>query len=214
MNVTQDQLEALAQAARQAAGLGLMQCSSGNLSCRLDDKHLLIKGSGSWMSELSAEDVAVCTLEEGRSVNGVKPSVEIGFHRGVMQARDDVKVVLHFQSPMATTLCCREPRVTDFAATPEVPYYIGPVAWVPYILPGSVQLAEAVTLALRTHNLAMLANHGQVTVGKNYTEAIQRAVFFESACDIIVRNGSHHRGLSEASVSELRDLADGKGFGV
>ncbi len=214
MNVEQDRLEALAQAARQAAALGLMQCSSGNLSSRLDDKHLLIKGSGAWMANLTAGEVAVCRLADGCSVNAVKASVEIGFHRGVIQVRDDVNVVLHFQAPMATVLCCREPRVTNFAATPEVPYYIGEVAWVPYILPGSVQLAEAVTQSLRTHNLAMLANHGQVTVGKTFSEAIQRAVFFEMACAIIVCNGSQHRGLTAAAVRELRDLAGGKGFGV
>lgn len=175
---------------------------------------MLIKASRAWMANLTAEDVALCKLEDGVSLNGLKPSVEIGFHRGVLLARSDVNVVLHFQSPMATTLCCRVPRVESFDVTPEVPYYIGPVAWVPYVLPGSAALAEAVTTALKERNLAMLANHGQVTVGRSFEEAIQRAVFFEMVCGIIVRNGADNRGLTPSAADDLRELAMGKGFGV
>lgn len=214
MNVAQDPLESLAQAARQVGALGLSLCSSGNLSGRLDQEHLLIKASRGWMANLAADDVAICRLADGVCLNGLRPSVETGLHRGILQQRPEVNVVLHFQSPFATALCCRQPRVSNFDVTPEVPYYIGPVAWVPYILPGSPELAQAVTQAMLKHNLAMLESHGQVTVGKTYEEAIQRAAFFEMVCAIIVRNGPALRILKDEDAQTLRELANGKGFGV
>jgi ribulose-5-phosphate 4-epimerase/fuculose-1-phosphate aldolase len=206
--------ERLAAAARRVAAFKLSLCSSGNLSCRLDARQMLIKASGAWMSDLTEEKVALCRIEDGASLNGLKPSVEIGFHRGILARRPDINVVLHFQSPCATTLCCREPRVTNFNVTSEIPFYVGSVAWVSYILPGSKALAEAVIEALSGHNLAMLANHGQVTVGKDYEQAIQRAVFFEMACAILVRNSNAIRPLTPEAAAELGALGAGKGFGV
>jgi len=108
---------------------------------------------------------------------------------------------------------CREPMVTDYFALPEVAFYIGPIVNIPYKLPGSPQLAEAVVAAMRESNMAVLANHGQVTAGKSYDEAIQRAVFFELACEVIVRNGTQLRRLTPEAIHELRNLATG-GKGV
>ena len=126
--------------------------------------------------------------------------MEIGFHAGVLRARSDVNVVLHFQSPAATTLACSNPEAVNFNVIAEVPYYIGPIAVVPFIAPGSAELASAVTAALVNRNMAVLRNHGLVTVGGSYEEATQRAVFFELACRIIVDAGDRLTPLSSAEV--------------
>lgn len=209
MDVSRDKLDEFAAACRRAARYGLMRCSSGNLSCRLDGQHMLVKASRAWMADATADDVAICRIADGVCLNGKKPSVEIGFHAGVLRTRADVNVVLHFQTPAATTLACSDPGRIDYFVVPEVPYYIGPIGIVPYILPGSVELAAAVTATMKNHNLAMLISHGQVTVGQSYDEAIQRAVFFEMACGIIVRGGEHVRPLTPDAVAALRDAARG-----
>ena len=67
--------------------------------------------------------------------------------------------------------------------------------------------------ALRDNNLAVLRNHGLVTVGATLAEAIQRAVFFELACGVIVRGGSAVQPLSEEAIAELRHLAREGGYG-
>jgi ribulose-5-phosphate 4-epimerase/fuculose-1-phosphate aldolase len=202
--VEQAQFEALATAARRAAGHGLMQCSSGNLSCRAGDEHLLIKASRAWMCELTAAQVSLCRLADGALVQGPRPSVEIGFHAGILRSRPDVSVVLHFQSPAATTLACRRPELVNFHVIAEIPYYIGEIAIVPFINPGSPALAEAVTQALQRCNLAVLKNHGLVTVGQSFDEAIQRAVFFELACRVIVEGGNGVEPLAPGAVAKLK----------
>jgi ribulose-5-phosphate 4-epimerase/fuculose-1-phosphate aldolase len=160
------------------------------------------------MADLTPDDISLCRIADGTPLNDKKPSVEIGFHAGVLRHRPDVNVVLHYQSPAATTLaCCRDLASIDFSVIVEIPYYIGPVGLVPYILPGSPALAQAVTQTLKTHDLAILANHGQVTVGKTFDDAIQKAAFFELACEILLRAGPRIQPLSPSSIAELRPPA-------
>ncbi|MCI5122508.1 MAG: class II aldolase/adducin family protein [Candidatus Electrothrix sp. AUS4] len=175
--------------AHKIAQHGLVLCGSGNLSCRKDEHHILISASGAWLSDLTEEQIAICRIEDGVCINGKKPSIELGFHQQTLKQRRDVNTVLHFQSPYATALACSDDMeaAKDLPLIPELPYYIGPVATVPYLTPGSEELAQAVAAALQEHDLAVLRNHGQVTVGKDYREVLQRALFFEFAAAIYFR---------------------------
>ena len=213
MNVPQSRLDEFAAACRRAAACRLMLCSSGNMSCRIDDRIMLVKASRAWMADLTGADVAVCQIADGQSLNGRTPSVEIGFHSGILRTRPYVNVVLHFQTPAATTLVCGEPARVNYDVVPEVPYYIGPIGTVPYITPGSPQLAAAVTAAMKDHDLVMMTSHGQVTVGKTFDDAIQKAVFFELACEVILRGGERVHPLPPDVVASLR-AAGGTGKAV
>lgn len=197
-------IEEFVAAARKAGRYGLMRCSSGNLSCRLDEQHMLIKASRCWMSDLTADDVSVCRISDGALIEGRSPSVEIGFHSGLLHARPDINVVLHFQTPCATALACREPPIDNYFVIPEVPYYIGEIAHVTHLRPGSPQLAQAVVAAMRDRDLAQLANHGQVVVGKTFDDTIQKAVFFELACELLVHLGPRARLLTADQVAALK----------
>jgi ribulose-5-phosphate 4-epimerase/fuculose-1-phosphate aldolase len=207
-NILKGRFTDFVSAAHRIAENGLVVCGSGNLSWRVDDDHMLVTTAGSWMASISADEVAVCRIADGVTLDGKKPSKEIGFHTAILRERGDVNVVLHFQSPSATTLACQEPQVKNFFVIPEIPYYIGPVALVPYLLPGSPQLAEAVTAAIKEHNLANLRNHGQVTVGRDFDEVIEKATYFELACKIILGAGDKVQFLSRESVADLRRMGD------
>lgn len=191
-------------AARRVAEHGLVLCGSGNLSWRVTDGHVLVTVTNSWMGNMSKDQVAVCRIDDGATLNGKNPSKEIGFHAAILRERVDVNVVLHFQSPCATTIACRKPQVENFFVIPELPYYIGPVAVVPYLTPGSRELAEAVTAAIKDHDITILRNHGQVTVGKDFDEVIEKAMFFELACKIILMAGCDVQLLSEEAVADQR----------
>jgi len=207
-NIPEGHLDDFVAAAHRVAENGLVVCGSGNLSWRVDDDHMLVTSAGSWMANISTDEVAVYRIADGAILNGKKPSKEIGFHTAILRERRDVNVVLHFQSPSATTLACREPQVKNFFVIPEIPYYVGPVALVPYLLPGSPQLAEAVTAAIKKHNLASLRNHGQVTVGRDFDGVIEKAAYFELACNIILGAGESVQLLSRESVADLRRMAE------
>jgi ribulose-5-phosphate 4-epimerase/fuculose-1-phosphate aldolase len=202
-SLTSKQIERFAAAAREAAARGLLRCSSGNLSWRADDGLMLVTRTRSWLGRLAAEDVAVCAIEDAAPLNGVAPTVEVRFHAGILRARPDVNVVLHYQSPHATALACQRRRSVDFNVIPEVPFYIGRVGRVPYLAPGSEELADAVVAVMATHDLALMANHGQVTVARDFDHAVQNAEFFELACQIILAGGPDVTPLPPDAVREL-----------
>lgn len=200
----QKYLEEFIAAARRVAEHGLVLCGSGNLSWRIDDGRALVTATRSWMGNMSEDQVAVCRIADSVTLNEKKPSKEIGFHLAILRERVDMNVVLHFQSPGATTIACREPQTENFSVIPEIPHYIGPVAVIPYLTPGSPELAEAVTTAIKKHDLVTMRNHGQVTVGKNFDEVIEKATYFELACKIILKAGSNVQLLSKEDVADQR----------
>ena len=202
-DIPKGHLEDFVAAAHRVAEYGLVICGSGNLSWRVDDDLILITSTKSWMVNISTDEVAVCRIADGTILNGKKPSKEIGFHTAILQERRDVNVVLHFQSPYATTHACQNAQVENFFVIPEIPYYVGPVAVVPYLPPGSPELAEAVSAAIREHDLATLRNHGQVTVGSDFDDVIEKAMYFELACKIILKAGGDVQLLSREAVAEL-----------
>lgn len=182
---------------------GLLRCSCGNLSLRLDAERMLITATGSWMGRLTREQVAVCRIEGGSMIEGAKPSSEVGFHAGVLKARPDVNAVLHFQTPFATALACRPADSVRYDVIPEIPFYVGAVKRVPYYPPGSPDLAAVVTKAMRQHDMVMMANHGQVTVGRDLDHVMQNAEFFEFACQVVVINGAALTPLSPEAVEHI-----------
>ncbi len=195
------------QACREAGRRGLVRASSGNLSLRIPGGRMLVTASRSWLGRLTAMDVSVCRISDGAPLAGCPPSVESAFHAGIFQARPDIHVVLHFQTPCATALACRAAPPRNYFVIPEIPFYIGPVAAVPYLPPGSPALARAVIAAMRGHNLAMLANHGQVTAACDLDHALQNAEFFELACEIILRGGKQVRPLPKKAAQALQAAA-------
>lgn len=147
----------------------------------------LLSATGSWLEELREEQVALCRISDGQCLNGVQPTMEAGFHLGVMRRRPEINCVLHFQSPYATVVSCMKDKPRDFNVTLEGPLYVGrEVPVVPFLPPGSDELAAAVTDALSSHDIVLMSNHGQAACGKDFRDTLRRAVFFEMACRIIV----------------------------
>ena len=198
-------LTAFVQACHKVAQYDLISCSSGNLSWRIEPDTALLSASGAWLAELTPEQVAACDIDTGRCINGKVPTCESVFHLGILKTRPEMTVVLHFQSPFATAIACGDLENLDFNVIIEVPLYIGAVATVPYLPPGSAELAQAVVDAFKnpqTH-MAILKNHGMVTVGKDFDDAIQKAVFFELACRILLTNPKA-KLLDAETVKQLR----------
>ena len=184
--------------AAEAGKYGLVKCSSGNLSQRIAGQQVLISATGSWLPAINAAEVVLIDTAGNYADGQPKPSGEYRLHLGILNTRKEVNTVLHFQSPYATALACRK-HPPDYNVIIEVPVYIGNVVTLPFIQPGSQELAAAVARAAETADLIQLSNHGQVVCGRDYKEVIQKAVFFELACSVIVNAGNdlHHIPVEE-----------------
>lgn len=210
IEINQEHIDEFVRQARRVGKCGLTICSSGNLSWRIGDK-VLLSGTGSWVPELTTDRVAVVSLADGKTLNGVRPTMESTFHLGVLRQRPDVNVVLHFQSPYATALACRKTLPATLNFTAEVPLHVGDtIPAIPFLRPGSKELADAVVEAMADHNSVILKKHGQVTCGKDFNQAIERAMFFEMAARIAVVNGSDIDPLTTDEIDDLEEYFLGK----
>ena len=208
--ITEGYIDQFITQAHRVGDAGLTLCSSGNMSMRVGDE-VILSGTGSWIPTLSKEKVSVCRLADGEILNGVKPSMESGFHLGILRQRPDVNVVLHFQSPYATAVACMANRPTNFNVTAEIPCHVGSeIPVIPYFRPGSQELAEAVIAAFENHNSALLLKHGQVVCGKDFDQAFERATFFEMACRIIIQSGGDYTVLTPEEIADLEHYILGK----
>jgi len=208
--ITDAHYEQFIKEAHRVGEYKLTVCSSGNLSWRIGNR-VMISGTSSWVPQLVREKIAVLDLNMGNSLNGIKSSMETGFHLGVLRNRPEMNVVLHVQSPYATTIACMPVRPESYNVIAEAAAYPGSeIAEVPYLRPGSPELATAVIKALTDHDAAILLNHGQVFVGKDFDDALQKAVFFELACSIIVRSGFNTNAMTEDQIQDLYHYIKGK----
>ena len=189
--------------AHQTAAKGLLNCSSGNLSHRLDETCMLISQTGTWLENITTEQVSALNLADGSYLNSVSPSGEWKLHQAVYNRCSDAKVILHFQSPYATILACSN-EIPDYNAIIEIPVYIGKVSHLPFLMPGSEQLADAVAAEAIESNLIQMANHGQVAIGRNYKEVVEKAVFFEFCCRVIVGAANNYKPIFAEELPQLR----------
>lgn len=201
--LTQENRLSFVAACQLAASSGLLRYSSGNMSWRVNDDVMAVSATRTWLASLSTEDIAEVIISTGEVIGEVKPSVESAFHGGVLQARPEWDVVLHFQSPCATAFACGRPMSgRHFFVIPEIPYYIGEPGWVGFAMPGSPELAEGVIAAMRDHDLVLLQNHGLVVGGKDFHDVIEKAGFFELACEMMLKE-LEVQLLPEDAVEEL-----------
>lgn len=208
--ITRVHIEEFLRQAHRVGEEGLTICSSGNISWRVGDE-VLISGTGSWVPSLPEKKISICKLATGEVLNGVKPSMESGFHLGILRERPEMNVVLHFQSPYATAVACMENRPTNFNVTAEIPCHVGSeIPMIPYFRPGSKELAEAVIKGMKDHNTVMLLKHGQVVCGKDFDETFERAMFFEMACRIIVQTRGAYTVLTPEELDDIDTAFLGK----
>lgn len=208
--ITDEHIQEFISQAHRVGHAKLTICSSGNLSWRIGEE-ALVSGTGSWVPSLKAEKVSICNIATGEVKNGVKPSMESGFHLGIMRERPDVNVVLHFQSKYATAVACMKNKPQNFNVTAEVPCHVGKeIPVIPYYRPGSPELAKAVIEAMKTHNSILLTNHGQVVCGKDFDQVFERAMFFEMACRIIIQAHGEYTVLTPQEIEDLDIYVLGK----
>lgn len=210
--ITKEHITKFIEQAHRVGKERLQLCSSGNLSWRVEGNTALVSGTGSWLPRLAEENVAVCDISTGLRIDGPKPSMESVFHLGVLRERKDMNVVLHFQSEYATIISCMKNKPENFNVVAEVPCYCGrEIPVIPYFRPGSKELADAVTNALKEHDCVLMSKHGQAVCGKDFDDAFQKAVFFEFACGIIVRAGEgNYQTLSDEEIRDLEVYILGK----
>ena len=165
---------------RELAGQGLALAGAGNVSVR-SGEHVLVTRAGLRFDAAEPEDITIVDLGGG-VLDGARPSSETGLHLGIY-ARTAAQAVVHThgRSSVAVGLVCDR--------MPLVHYNLrrlgGRIPTVPYLLFGSIELAEAVGGAIAEgFGTVLMRNHGAVSSARSIAEAVEHACLLEWLCDV------------------------------
>lgn len=149
---------------------GLVAHTDGNLSVRLDDEWVLITPSGVNKGRMRPYQLLRITLADGQVDGHGKPSVETPMHLAIYRRYRHIGAIVHAHPPYATAFAAAGLSLTE-PVFPEMVLRFGEVPLVPYITPGTDELAEAVVTALQGRSAVLLQNHGALTVAATMEEA-------------------------------------------
>jgi L-fuculose-phosphate aldolase len=184
---------------------GLIAGQDGNVSVRLDGGHILVTPSGLSKVDVTQDTLVELTLDGRRVTEGLAPSSEVGMHLCIYRARPDVRAVVHAHPPVATAYGLTGRDFMD-AVLPEVIFHLGSVPLVPFALPGTPALGDAMAPYLANHDAFLLASHGATTVGPSLRLAHQRMESLEHAARILQAASTLGpvTGLRDDDVAALR----------
>jgi len=209
---------ALAAAGRRLADRGLVIGTSGNLSARQGDL-VAVTPTGGVISELTAEQMTVISLEDGRVVDGeLAPTSEVPMHLAIYRATGTTAIA-HTHATTSTAIGLIADEI------PLVHYTMlslgGSVRVADYACYGTDRLAELVVKALEFKQAALLRNHGSIALGSSLAKAVDNlelcewaAATYHQALLASAVTGRAPRELTQADQEEVIMAALSTGYGT
>ena len=205
-----DEREELVAIVRELYAQGVITATGGNVSLRIPDKdELWITPSQLFKGDLRPEILVRIDLEgQPLDATGHSPSSERLMHCAVYQARKDARAVVHAHAPHATILAN--------AGLPFLPIsteaaFFGEIPRVPFIMPGTAALADAIREAVRESWAVLMVNHGLLVAGRSLRRAADMVEIVERSAQLIL--GCHAVGRTPPSLPDdvvrtLRKMGD------
>jgi L-fuculose-phosphate aldolase len=172
----------IVEIANDLFAMGHLTPTGGNISARAaDDDKIWITPSQLYKGSLTLECL-LCIREDGSICEGEgKPSVEYQMHWKSYQVRPDATAAVHTHSPAATAFGITNQK---FPAINTDAIFLADTQIVPWFMPGSSELADAVSEALKASRGAILQCHGLMAVGKTMRDAATRAMMIEETAKL------------------------------
>jgi len=170
------------QITNELFSMGLLTATGGNISALSSDGETLwITPSQMYKGGLCVADL-VHIKPDGTVIEGErKPSVEYQMHAASYRVRPGATGAVHTHAPVATAFgICNQ----SFPPINTDAVFLRDTVTVPWYMPGSKELADAVAKALEKSRGAILQNHGLMTVGKDLRQAATRAMLLEETAKI------------------------------
>jgi autoinducer 2 (AI-2) kinase len=176
--------EQILQITNELFAMGLLTATGGNVSVLANEEGTMwITPSRMYKGGLGERDLVridrSCNVLEGDRM----PSVEWQMHFASYGARPGSTGAIHTHAPIATAF-----GITNQTFPPinTDAVFLRDTVTVPWIMPGTKELADAVGDALAKSRGCILQNHGLMTVGKDLRDAATRAMVLEETAKIVL----------------------------
>jgi L-fuculose-phosphate aldolase len=182
MSNSQHIREELCRYAQKTVANKLVVGPGGNISARHDGK-MYLSPSGFALDEIRPEQWVEVDIATGDMTDiGLRPSSEVLMHLYAYRANADIGAIVHTHPPycIAFTLVATDLPIMF----PDQAALVGRTVYVPYVLPTTDKLADAVVEKVSEASSILLGNHGLVTTGRNLREAYYRTEVVEESSKI------------------------------
>lgn len=207
MEKTHEELarEGLVRVGKALAAAGLNTGISGNMSVRLGDLRMVTPAGTDKARIVPSDMILVDALGQPRSSG--KISSETPLHLMVYDVAPHAGAVVHAHPPNATVVGLLD-EVVNLCVTAEGAAFLGPVALVPYVRPGTQDLAKAIGEAAKISSTILMRHHGALTIGPDIDTACARMETLEHVCRIFLeaRRQGCLKFLKDEEVQDLRAM--------
>ena len=180
---------------------GLVAGTWGNISTRIDEKHMVITPSGMNYESLCPDDMVVVDMDTLEYEGSLKPSIETIVHSAVYKDRPEVNGIMHTHSNYALTVAAARKEIPPICDD-QVQILGGGVRLAAYTMPGTKEMADEVVNALKDRAGALIANHGAITVGRTLAEAYTGSQVLEKTAMVYI-NCQSIGGAVEISQEDI-----------
>ena len=164
---------------------GLITATGGNVSARGPNRdEAWITPSRLFKGDLRPE-ILVRVGMDGRPLDpGARsPSSEALMHMAVLRARPEANAVIHCHAPNATILV--NTGLPFLPISTEAAFF-AKIGRIPFVMPGTQELADAIVAAMGDGWAVLMQNHGLLVAGRSLRRAADMAEIVERTAEVIV----------------------------
>ncbi|MFT4518390.1 MAG: sugar (pentulose or hexulose) kinase/phosphoglycerate dehydrogenase-like enzyme/ribulose-5-phosphate 4-epimerase [Halioglobus sp.] len=189
----------------------VITATGGNISVRIPgtESEVWITPSRLFKGDLKPEVMVRINLEgESLDTGARSPSSEWCMHTQILIRKSEATAVIHAHAPNATILAN--------AGLPFLPIsteaaFFGNIPRVPFLMPGTTELAEAVGEAIEGEWAVLMINHGIIVGGRTLRRAADMVEIIERSAEVILgcyALGKEPPVLPPDAVEHFRKLGD------
>ncbi len=189
---------------------GLVTATGGNVSARAEKPdEAWITPSQLFKGDLRPEILVRIGMDARPLDAGARsPSSEALMHTAVLRARPEAKAVIHCHAPHATILV--NAGLPFLPISTEAAFFTK-IGRIPFIMPGTQELADAIVAAMGDGWAVLMQNHGLLVAGRSLRRAADSAEIIERTAEVIVgcyAVGREPPVLPEETVAMLARYGD------